>query len=154
MYGLFGKTPWDKGGCLLVIHPFKSFIRLKRCLSGCKKVVIISLVTSAAGKYWRLPSSAYFWEKYHLELGTRQYCRDNVTMLSDHKVVSYCNITIFVVATPSRPKYILNLFWSPRLYNIVALLLSRSYIIAACPALKMSNALIFLVGLTSYMVDR
>ena len=36
------------------------------------------------------------------ELGTRQYCRDNVTMFSGHKVVSLCNITIFGVATPSR----------------------------------------------------
>ena len=36
------------------------------------------------------------------ELGTRQFCRDNVTMLSGHKVVCTCYFTIFIVATPSR----------------------------------------------------
>ena len=38
------------------------------------------------------------------ELGTRQYCRDNVTICSGHKVVCYCNITIFDVATTSRQR--------------------------------------------------
>ena len=32
----------------------------------------------------------------------RQFCRDNVTMFSGHKVVWNCHFTIFVVATPSR----------------------------------------------------
>ena len=36
------------------------------------------------------------------ELGTRQFCHDNVTMFSGHKVVCNCQFTIFVVATPSR----------------------------------------------------
>ena len=36
------------------------------------------------------------------ELGTRQFCRNNVTMFSGHKVVCICNFTIFVVATPAR----------------------------------------------------
>ena len=36
------------------------------------------------------------------ELGTRQFCRDNGTMFSGHKVVCICHFTIFVVATPSR----------------------------------------------------
>ena len=36
------------------------------------------------------------------ELGKRQLCRDNVTMLSGHKVVCNCHFTIFIVATPSR----------------------------------------------------
>ena len=40
--------------------------------------------------------------------GTRQYCRDNVTMFSGHKVVCHC-ITIFIVATPSR-HHDLNIF--------------------------------------------
>ena len=35
---------------------------------------------------------------YIAELGTRQHCRDNVTMFSSHKSVGYCFITIFVVA--------------------------------------------------------
>ena len=30
------------------------------------------------------------------ELGTRQFCRGNVTMFLVHKVVIYCNITLFV----------------------------------------------------------
>ena len=36
------------------------------------------------------------------ELGTRQICRDNVTMFSGHKVDGICHFTIFVVATPSK----------------------------------------------------
>ena len=36
------------------------------------------------------------------ELGTRQFRRDNVTMLSGHKVVCNFYFTIFIVATPSR----------------------------------------------------
>ena len=36
------------------------------------------------------------------EQGTRQFCRDNVTMFSGHKVVCYFNITTFSLATPSR----------------------------------------------------
>ena len=44
------------------------------------------------------------------ELGTRQYCRDNETMFSGHKVVWYCNITLFGVATPSRHQADLNCF--------------------------------------------
>ena len=41
--------------------------------------------------------------------GQRQYCRDNVTKFSGHKVVCYCNITIFFVPTPSRHRD-LNIF--------------------------------------------
>ena len=33
------------------------------------------------------------------ELGTQQFCRDNVTIFSVHKVVCNCHFTIFVVAT-------------------------------------------------------
>ena len=36
------------------------------------------------------------------ELGTRQFCRDKVTMLSGHKFVCNCRFTIYIVATPSR----------------------------------------------------
>ena len=60
---------------------------------------------------------------------TRQYCRENVTMFSGHKVVCYCIITIFGVATPSRPKK--NFRGS--------ITLSRSYKIIACPALKITK---------------
>ena len=57
-------------------------------------------------------------------------------MFSGHKVVCYCNITKFGVATPSRHRD-LNIFriLSQRLYYVVALLLLRSYTIVACPAL-------------------
>ena len=63
------------------------------------------------------------------QYGTRQYCRDNVTIFSGHKVVRYCNITIFVVATPCTVDtetytYFSNLFWSLGLYHVVALSLS------------------------------
>ena len=70
----------------------------------------------------------------YAELGTRLYCRDNLTMFSDHKVVCYCNITIFIVASGFhihilRRKYFSNFFWSLRLYYVVALSLSQSYIL-------------------------
>ena len=56
------------------------------------------------------------------ELGTRQQCRDNVTMFSGQKVfgyclLAYCIIPVFVVTTPSRnrpPKHLSNIFWSLR----------------------------------------
>ena len=44
------------------------------------------------------------------ELGTQQFCPDNVTMLSGHKVVSNCHLTIFIVATPSR-HWGFTIFW-------------------------------------------
>ena len=51
----------------------------------------------------------------YTELGTQQFCRNNVTMLSGHKVVCICHFTIFIVATPSRhwgPNYFSIFFWS------------------------------------------
>ena len=49
------------------------------------------------------------------ELGTRQFCRDNVTRFSGHKVVIYCNITVFVwlLLLVARSKYFSN-FSCPR----------------------------------------
>ena len=35
-------------------------------------------------------------------MGTRQQCRDNVTMFSGQTIVGYCIITIFDVTTPFR----------------------------------------------------
>ena len=40
--------------------------------------------------------SLCFWP----ELGTRHHCCDNVTLLSDHKIVGYCIVCISVVDTP------------------------------------------------------
>ena len=37
---------------------------------------------------------------FQTELGTRQFCHDNKTMFSGHKVVIYCNITVFVWLLP------------------------------------------------------
>ena len=72
-------------------------------------------------------------------------------MLSGHKVVCNCHFTIFIVATPSR-HWGLTVFrffsgpwlvpdWSLRLYYIVALSLSRSRKIVACPALLIISLL-------------
>ena len=64
------------------------------------------------------------------ELVTRKYCRDNVTMFSGHKVVCYCKITIFIVATQPRHRdlNIFRIFSCPRVsINVVALSLLRSY---------------------------
>ena len=75
------------------------------------------------------------------ELGTRQYCRDNVTMFSGHMVVSFCTINIFGVAIPFRHRdlNIFRIFLSLRLFYIVALSLSRNYKIVACPALPIRS---------------
>ena len=51
------------------------------------------------------------------ELGTRQQCRDNVTMFSGHKTVSYCIMPIFVVAIPFRRRHL-------KLFRIFSCLLS------------------------------
>ena len=65
------------------------------------------------------------------ELGTRQHCRDNVTMSSDLKVVGFCSFTIFVVATPStvdtETLIFSNFFLSLRFYCGVALLRCRCH---------------------------
>ena len=67
------------------------------------------------------------------ELGTRQHCRDNVTMSSDLKVVGFCSFTIFVVATPStvdtETLIFFEFFLVPEVLlrcRVVALSLSRS----------------------------
>ena len=73
-----------------------------------------------------------------VELGTRQHCRDNMTMFSGVKVVGYCIITISVVATPFRHRdlnILLNFFFSLKIFYIFALSLSRSLNIVGCPAL-------------------
>ena len=64
------------------------------------------------------------------ELGTRQHCRDNVTMSSDLKVVGFSSFTIFVVATPStvdtETLIFFEFFLVPyRFYYVVALLRCR-----------------------------
>ena len=51
------------------------------------------------------------------ELGTRQYCSDNVTLFLGYIVVSYCINTTFVVATPfSENLRFLKNFLSLKLY--------------------------------------
>ena len=40
----------------------------------------------------------YFEYPSYPELGTRQHCRDNVTMISGHKIVGYCIMSIFAGA--------------------------------------------------------
>ena len=63
------------------------------------------------------------------ELGTRQDCRDNMTMFSGHKVVFYCKVAIFVVAIPSthRDLNTFNIFLLPEALLRCRVNLSRSY---------------------------
>ena len=52
----------------------------------------------------------------------RQHCRDNVTMFSGHKIVGYCIMSIFVVATPVRHRDLTGTIFcigSVKLHNIV-----------------------------------
>ena len=50
---------------------------------------------------WVSEKSAMWNNMLVSELGTRQHCRDNVTMFSGLKAVEFCIFTIFAVATPS-----------------------------------------------------
>ena len=73
---------------------------------------------------------------FNSRAGHATTCRDNVTMISGHKVVGYCIITITVVATLFRHpdlKFLFIFFLSRKLYYVVALSLSRRYKIVACP---------------------
>ena len=51
---------------------------------------------------------SFFSTKQLPELGRRQLCRENVTVFSGLKVVGYCIIPLFVVATPIRKQSYLN----------------------------------------------
>ena len=59
------------------------------------------------------------------DLGTRQHSRDNVTSVSGQKIVAYCIMSIFVAASPFR-QHGLHIFWSQKLYYVVALSLLQS----------------------------
>ena len=64
----------------------------------------------------------------------QSWARDNMmTMFSGHKVVSYCSITIFEVATllVSETLTFFDFFLIPKFYYVVA----KLYTIVACPAL-------------------
>ena len=79
----------------------------------------------------KYPCTALFEWRF-AELGTRQFCRDNVTMFSGHKVVIYNNITVFVWLLhldTLRSKYFSIFFLVPEdllRSPVVALLLSLS----------------------------
>ena len=72
------------------------------------------------------------------ELGTQQHCRDNVTMFSSLKVVGFCFFTIFVVATPSRHRYlnIFRFFFVPEALLRCRVVFVSKLNIVACPALE------------------
>ena len=52
------------------------------------------------------------------ELGTRQHCRDNVTMFSGYKVVSFCHITIYYLFHTETLTFFFK-FLSLKLYYVV-----------------------------------
>ena len=121
-----------------------SFSFLDFCTQGFASCIILNAALSSCTRSHLLLNSI-IWHTFSCtvaELGTRQYCRDNETVFSDHKVVCYCNIYYiwcgYSIKTP-RPKFFSNFFWSLRLYYVVALSFSRSYTIAACPALDNSH---------------
>ena len=61
-----------------------------------------SLQMSLVAHFFKL-SMVLRYGTYESELDTRKYCRDNETMCSGHKVVCYCNITIFCVVCLLHP---------------------------------------------------
>ena len=85
------------------------------------------------------------WDKFP-ELGTRKFCRDNVTMLSGHKVVCICHFTIFVVASPSRHRglTIFQNFSGPWLF-LEALLRCRIVVVAKLKNCRMPSSANFVI---------
>ena len=63
-----------------------------------------------------------------LELGTRQHCRNNVTMFSGQKMVDYCRMSKVDVDSPFRHQglNVFRFFLFLVLYYVVALSLSQS----------------------------
>ena len=60
------------------------------------------MFTLAAGPCRMVELSLNFHNGWLVELGTRQFRRENVTMLSGRKVVCNFHFTLFIVSTPSR----------------------------------------------------
>ena len=78
------------------------------------------------------------------ELGTRQHCRDNVTMCLGHTIFANCIMYVFLLTIPHL--HILEFFLSLKLYYVV-FVLSRNKKIVACPALLLCSLCIFVTGL-------
>ena len=88
-----------------------SFSFLDFCTQGFASCIILNAALSSCTRSHLLLNSI-IWHTFSCtvaELGTRQYCRNNETVFSGHKVVCYCNITLFGVAPPSRHRD-LNIF--------------------------------------------
>ena len=81
------------------------------------------------------------------ELGTRQFCRDNVTMLSGHKVVCNWHFTIFIVATPSGHGGLTIFRFSGPWLVLEALLRCRVFIVAKLKCFRVPSSAIYIYSL-------
>ena len=81
------------------LHPY---LKYKNSPRNIRKLVWTlepgqqQLQSSYTRLHWSSPCAQNTQDYACTELGTRQYCRDNVTMFSSHKVVCYCNMTIHI----------------------------------------------------------
>ena len=92
-------------------------------------------------EFWHRSCQKCDWRP---ELGSRQFCRYNVSMLSGPKVVCNCHFTIFIVAIPSRHRglTIFRFFAGPWLFP-EAILRCRVVALSRCrcrEAKKLSRA--------------
>ena len=124
--GPFSIALLHKKDSVIGVHSFRDNIKNYSLFAFCFAWQIVHIVQPYLIKY------VLYWLSVHSistnyrtsELGTQQFCRNNVTMFSGHNIFIYCNICL---ATPCRHRD-LNIFrfffLSLRLYYVVALSLS------------------------------
>ena len=102
-----------------ILYSFASRYTLQQvCNSGANRKDYFKISYS----HFPLNISFYFQQP---ELGTRQHCRDTVTMISVHKMIDYWTSSILVAATPVGHQD-LNIFRIFYVTEALLLLLSRS----------------------------
>ena len=72
------------------------------------------------------------------DLGTQQFCRDNVIMWSGHKVVCNCHFSLFIVATPST-------HWGLTVFRFFSGPWLFSEAILCCPVVPLSHCCVVVV---------
>ena len=138
------------------------FLRLKPDLRHRIRICILKLIKVGSGSVWRDTNPIRFeiglihqtttaytlfvnnefqpGGKRHkiAELGTRQYCRDNMTMFSDHKYVSYCYIIIFVMCVIGILLYLLRPLHPDTETKIFIKLILVPAALLRCPVVSLS----------------
>ena len=147
---LFGKNLFL--GCFSIKIFWKHFYYLRRSMARDDRVFSRKESHDCTTSLCWTPQTLHL---YFSELGTRQFCRDNVTMLPCHTVVYNCHYTIFIVATPSRHwgLTIFRFFSGPWLVP-EAILRCRVVIVAKLKNCRMPSSGIFIKKKEAGQVDK